>query len=190
MPLRATDNPLVLPLLGLLLEQPRHQYALLTDLRERYGRRVRTSSVYTLVGSLREAGWIDRADPESTGEPPGPVAFRVTSAGQAEVKRRVVADLTDTDPTSSARFVTALAYIGILDRATAISTLTARIEALAQRAVEWEQSVETSGIPAIFMVEVAFVASQTRHDIAWLERFIAQAADPDYPWPDDATAVG
>lgn len=62
MRLRATDSPLVLPLLGLLLEHPRHQYALLAELRDRYGLRVRTGSVYTLVGSLRDAGWIEQAD--------------------------------------------------------------------------------------------------------------------------------
>lgn len=189
MPLRATDNPLVLPLLGLLLERPRHQYALLADLRERYGLRVRTGSVYTLVGSIQEAGWIDQAEKESESEESRPVVFRVTPAGQAEFKRRVVADLTDTDPTNATRFVTALAYIGILDRATAIVTLTTRIEALMRRAEEWERSIETSGISAIFMVEADFVASQTRHDISWLERFIVQAADPDYPWPAGSTAA-
>lgn len=185
MPLRATDNPLVLPLLGLLLEQPRHQYALLTDLRARYGRRVRTGSVYTLVGSLREAGWIQPVEEESTGEQPGPTAFQVTPAGRAEFQRRVVADLTDPDPTNATRFITALAYVGILDRATAIATLRARIDALTRRAEEWERSVETSGLAPIFMVEAEFVASQTRHDISWLERFIGQVTDPGYPWPTD-----
>lgn len=188
MPLRATDNPLVLPLLGLLLEHPRHQYALLRDLRERYGLRVRTGSLYTLVGSLQEAGWIEPAEDGSTSEKPHPVAFRVTPAGRAEFRRRVVADLADTDPTNATKFVMALAYIGILDRPTAIATLTTRIGTLQERVAEWEQSIEISGIAPIFMIEADFVASQTRHDIAWLEQFIIQVSDPDYPWPTDSTA--
>jgi DNA-binding PadR family transcriptional regulator len=187
MPLRATDNPLVLPLLGLLFESPRHQYALLAELRDRYGLRARTGSVYTLVRSIQEAGWIEQAEGDLTSEKSRPVVFRVTPAGQAEFTRRVVADLTDTDPSNATRFVTALAYIGILDRATAIATLTIRIEALRRRAEEWERSVETSGISPILMIETDFVASQTRHDIAWLEQFIIQADDPAYPWPTDAT---
>src|SRR3569833_2509717 len=129
MPLRATDSPLVRPLLGHLLGQPRHQYALLAGLRERYQHlRVLTSSVYTLVGSLREAGWIEAAD---TGEP-ARVDFRLTPDGVAEFRGRVVADLLDTDPANATRFITALAYVGILDRKTASATLDRRVSALRQ----------------------------------------------------------
>lgn len=187
MPLRATDNPLVLPLLGLLLEHPRHQYALLTELRDRYGRRVRTGSLYTLVGSLREVGWIEQTDsePDPASDKAPPVVFGVTPTGRDEFTRRVAADLTDTDPTNATKFVTALAYIGILDRATAITTLDARIETLKQRAHEWEQSIEASGLDSIFMIEAEFVVSQTRHDITWLEQFIQHINNSDYVWPTD-----
>jgi DNA-binding PadR family transcriptional regulator len=180
MPLRATDNPLVLPLLGLLLEHPRHQYALLAGLRERYQHlRVRTSSVYTLVGSLVEAGWIEAAD---TGEPHR-VDFRLTADGVAEFRGRVVADLLDTDPANASRFVTALAYVGILDRGTASATLGRRVSALRQRADDLDAALGTAGVAAVHMIEVEFVASQTRHDIAWLDRFRQQILEPSYEWP-------
>ncbi|MFI1993043.1 PadR family transcriptional regulator [Actinoplanes sp. NPDC020271] len=180
MPLRATDNPLVLPLLGLLVEQPRHQYALLAGLRERYRHlRVRTSSVYTLVGSLHEAGWI---------EPAGgtPVVYQLTRDGVAEFRSRVVHDLEDTDPANAGRFVTALAYIGILDRATAIATVDKRLLALRQRAEDLENAVKSAGGAPVHMIEVAFFASQTRHDIGWLSTLTQQLADPTYEWPLDS----
>jgi DNA-binding PadR family transcriptional regulator len=184
MPLRATDNPLVLPLLGLLLEQPLHQYGLLAALRERYRHlRVRTSSVYTLVNSLREAGWIEPADAGDAGTP---ARFRVSEAGVAEFRGRVVADLEDTDPAAGFRFVTALAYVGILDRKTATVTLDRRAGALRRRAEELEHAVDTAGGPAVHMIEVDFFASQLRHDIAWLERFVARIGDDGYEWPVDA----
>ncbi|WP_306207143.1 PadR family transcriptional regulator [Actinoplanes sp. RD1] len=177
MPLRATDNPLVLPLLGLLLEQPRHQYALLAALRERYHHlRVRTSSVYTLVGSLREAGWIAPEGSE-------PVVFRLTAEGAKAFRQKVAADLADTDPANATRFVTALAYVGILDRATASATLSRRVEELQERAAVLEKAVGSVGLPPVFMIETEFVAAQTRHDIAWLESFIGRIGDPAYPWP-------
>jgi len=187
MPLRATDNALVLPLLGLLLENPRHQYGLLTELRNRYGRRVRTGSLYTLVGSLREAGWIEQADRDRApiDDKAPPVVFHLTPAGRDEFTRRVAADLTDTDPTNATRFVNALAYIGILDRDAAIKTLDARIDALKQRAEEWESSIATSGIDPIYMIEADFVTSQTRHDMTWLQQFIERISDTNYAWPAD-----
>ncbi|GLY15488.1 PadR family transcriptional regulator [Kineosporia rhizophila] len=179
MPLRATDNPLVLPLLGLLLEQPRHQYGLLAGLRERYQHlRVRTGSVYTLVGSLRAEGWIEPAD-QTTDRP----TFQLTEAGIAHFRARVQADLEDADPANAARFVTALAYVGILERSIAVSALTNRVQALRQRAAELEEGLDNAGLPAIYMSETAFFASQTRHDIAWLERFTQEIADPGYAWP-------
>jgi DNA-binding PadR family transcriptional regulator len=182
-PLRATDNPLVLPLLGLLVEQPRHQYALLAALRERYRHlRVRTGSVYTLVGSLQEAGWIAPAAPNA---PAGaqPVAFRLTADGTTEFRRRVVADIEDADPANTGRFITALAYVGILDRPEAITTLTTRVAALRRRAEDLEGAVEAAGLAPIFMIEAAFLASQTRHDTAWLEDFIGRIRDPAFDWP-------
>jgi DNA-binding PadR family transcriptional regulator len=182
MPLRATDNPLVLPLLGLLLEQQRHQYALLTALRERYPQlRVRTGSVYTLVGSLQEAGWI-----EDRGDEDGPVTFRLTPTGVAEFRAKVLAGLRDAEATDPLRFVTSLAYVGILDRATASATLDARLAALRDRAESLDRGLrDAAGVAPVHMVEVAFVASQLRHDIAWLEGFRAQIDDPAYVWPLD-----
>jgi DNA-binding PadR family transcriptional regulator len=177
-PLRAVDNPLVLPLLGLLVEQPRHQYALLAALRERYHHlRVRTASVYTLVASLRETGWIA---PVSGADP---VAFRLTAEGTAEFRRRVVADIEDVEPANAGRFITALAYVGILDRVVAAATLTARVEALRKRADDLDRAVDAAGLAPVYMAEASFFASQTRHDITWLEDFVTKVGDPGYEWP-------
>lgn len=174
MPLRATDNALVLPLLGLLVEQPRHQYGLLSALRERYRHlRVRTGSVYTLVASLRDAGWLEPVDGQ-------PAVFTLTAEGTAEFRRRVVADISDADPASADRFVTALAYVGILDRAAAVTTLEARVQALRKRADDLDRDVARAGLAPIYMVEAVFLASQTRHDIGWLETFVAGIGDD---WP-------
>lgn len=186
MPLRATDNPLVLPLLGLLLEQPRHPYALLTELRSRYRHlRVRTGSVYTLVGSLQEAGWIEPTDRKSEHAEKSRTDFRLTPAGVAEFRNRVANDLEDADPANAMNFLTALAYIGILDRSDAAATLNRRVNVLRQRADELEQALRAAATAPAYMTEVAYAESQTRHEITWLENFIGQVTDPDYEWPID-----
>ena len=70
--------------------------------------------------------------------------------------------------------------------ATARATLDTRLAALRDRADELDRAVRTADAVPVHMAEVAFVASQTRHDIAWLEGFRAQLDDPAYPWPMDA----
>ena len=186
MPLRATDNPLVLPLLGLLLEQPRHPYALLTELRGRYRHlRVRTGSVYTLVGSLQEVDWIDPVD-HKTGTVEKPhTDFRLTPIGVAEFCNKVSNDLEDANPANAMSFLTALAYISILNRQDAAATLQRRIDALQQRADKLEQALHTAATVPVRMVEVAYAVSQTRHDITWLDNLITQITDPAYEWPTD-----
>lgn len=187
MPLRATDNPLVLPLLGLLLEQPRHPYALLTGLRDRYRHlRVRTGSVYTLVGSLQEAGWIEPVGREARPADKSRTDFQLTPAGVGEIRDRVATNLEDADPSNAMNFLTALAYIGILDRNEAAAILGRRIDALRSRADELEQALHTAETAPVHMVEVALAASQTRHDIAWLDNLSTQITDPDYEWPNEA----
>lgn len=140
MPLRATDNPLVLPLLGLLLEQPRHPYALLTELRGRYRHlRVRTGSVYTLVGSLQEVDWIEPVD-HKTGTVEKPhTDFRLTPTGVAEFCNKVSNDLEDANPANAMSFLTALAYISILNRQDAAATLQRRIDALSNAPMNWNK---------------------------------------------------
>ena len=68
MPKNALDNPLVLPILGLLVEQPRHAYAVFSEVRSRYGYlEVRNATVYTLLDRLTAEGWVaDRAGPSAT----------------------------------------------------------------------------------------------------------------------------
>ncbi|RKF22061.1 PadR family transcriptional regulator [Micromonospora globbae] len=184
MPLRATDNPLVVPLLGLLLEQPRHQYALLTALRERYRHlRVRTGSVYTLIRSLEEVGWIEPIRPGAGDN--APVAYQLTPDGIDQFRGKVVTGLQDTEHADATAFVTALAYIGILDRSTARAILGKRLDALRRRVDDLERAIHDADVAPVQMIEVAFSASQTRHDIDWLEHFRRQIADPDYAWPVD-----
>lgn len=191
MPLRAVDNPLVLPLLGLVVEGRRHPYAMLTELRSRYRHlRVRTGTVYTLLKSLEEAGWLSSAAEQDTGAGAGGRAagaprtvYALTPAGAAELRRRVVADLADVGPEAEQRFVTALAYLGSLDREQAVATLAGRRDALQARAAELEAALHAAPVPEIFMIEVAYLLSRTRHDLAWLDEAVTRIRSGGLSWP-------
>ena len=134
MPLDALNNPLVLPLLGLLIEQPTHAYALTQRLAERYPHlEARRSSVTTLVGSLASAGLLSPQRPRRVGRRPPRVSYSLTEAGYAHVRTRITADLVSARPGSS-RFTLALSYLGVLPRGAAADVLGRR---LAAGAIAW-----------------------------------------------------
>src|SRR3954449_8906196 len=102
MPKNALDNPLVLPILGLLIEQPRHAYAVFAELRRRYEYLdVLNATVYTLVRTLTEAGWIEA---DGTGRQSD---LRATREGAVALAERVATQLRETDLTGGPAFMTA-----------------------------------------------------------------------------------
>lgn len=161
MPKNALDNPLVLPILGLLVEQPRHAYALFSELRQRYDYlRVRNATVYTLLDRLTTEGWVsaDRA------------TLAATEAGVTTLAERVRQQLREADPTSGPTFVTALAYIGILPPEEGAAVLEQRVELVSAEIRTLEQAVQDSGEPEIHMIEAHYLLSRLRHDVDWLRR--------------------
>ena len=82
MPLDATRNSLVLPIIGLLVEQPAHAYELTARLAARYPHlKIRRSSVVTLLKSLADGGLLAPGTPESVANRPARTAYRPTDAG-------------------------------------------------------------------------------------------------------------
>jgi DNA-binding PadR family transcriptional regulator len=179
-PLDALDNPLVLPLLGLLIEQPAHAYALAQRLAERYPQlEVRRSSVTTLVGSLAAAGLISAQRPRRVGRRPARVAFALTEAGYGHVRARVAADIVAARA-GSMRFTLALSYIGVLTRSAAAGVLRQRLAVLRPEF----QSLSTQPVlPEFQMLEVAYWQAMVRAEIGWVEelqkRLVADVID----WP-------
>src|SRR3954452_1569249 len=126
MPSDATRNPFVLPLLGLLVEQPAHAYDLAARLAGRYPQLgVTRSSVTTLLKSLADAGLVSGRTPERVGNRPARTAYELTPDGLALFRDRVEEGVRDAQPASTA-FLTALAYLGILPRPQAAAILTER----------------------------------------------------------------
>lgn len=164
MPQNALDNPLVLPILGLLVEQPRHPYALFSELRRRYDYlRVRNATVYTLLDRLTAEGWIGAANDERG-------TLTSTASGRAALAERVRHQLCEADPTGGPAFVTALAYLGILGPAQATAALGTRMELVGRAIHDLEQAIHDAGEPEIHMIEAQYLLSRLRHDLDWLER--------------------
>jgi DNA-binding PadR family transcriptional regulator len=162
-PLDATRNSLVLPILGLLVEQPAHAYDLASRLETRYPHvKTRRSSVVTLVKSLTAGGFLLPGTPESVANRPARTTYQLTDAGIALFRSRVGEGLADAAP-ASADFLTAVAYLGILPTAEAVAVLRARAERLRR-----ETPVIPHGLPEIQMIEVHYWLRVLATEITWL----------------------
>jgi DNA-binding PadR family transcriptional regulator len=153
----------VLPILGLLVEQPAHAYDVAARLEARYPHlKTRRSSVVTLLKSLTDGGLLFPGTPQSVANRPARTTYQPTDAGIALFRSRVRAGLTETAP-ASADFLTALAYLGILPVAEAIAVLRARAERLRH-----ETPVIPPGLPEIQMIEVHYWLRVLATEITWL----------------------
>jgi len=178
-PRSALDNPLILPILGLLTEQPRHPYAVFAELRRRYPYlRVRNATVYTLLESLRARQW---AEPRQDGDHE---ALRVTAAGSAALAERVEQEVRGGDLTGGPSFVTAVAYLSIMPPARAASALRARAAAVAEEARRLRDVLgETAAAPEVHMIEVHYLLARLRHDEQWLAATAGRIETGELAWP-------
>jgi hypothetical protein len=165
-PKNALDNPLVLPILGLLVERPRHAYAVYLE--------VRNATVYTLLGTLTEAGWI---------EPTGTADLRTTRAGGAALADRVAAQLRDADLAGGPAFMTALAYLGILPRDLAVTVLRERVGRLRAERQRLAHAVRGADVAEIHMIEAHYLVARLRHDADWLARLAGRVESGTVTWP-------
>ncbi|MEV4602716.1 helix-turn-helix transcriptional regulator [Amycolatopsis sp. NPDC049253] len=177
MPKNALDNPLVLPILGLLVEQPRHAYAVFSEVRSRYGYlEVRNATVYTLLDRLTAEGWV-----ATTGGAERDV-LAVTDDGVAALAERVRKQL-GADLTGGPPFVTALAYLGILPPSEAQAVLRERIELVRGEIEGLETATREAATLEVHMIEAYYLLSRLRHDIEWLGRTADRIGDGELAWP-------
>jgi DNA-binding PadR family transcriptional regulator len=180
MPTNALANRLVLPILGLLAEHPRHAYALFTELRARYAYvAVRNATVYTLLETLVGHGLLrTRADD------PERLQYRLTAEGRRVLAERVERELTDGDLADRSTFMTALAYLGILDTAAAEEALRTRGERVRTAMARLDRGLaEAAELPELHMIETHYYLDQLRHDRAWLEATSRRIHSGELRWP-------
>lgn len=177
-PLDATRNSLVLPILGLLVEQPAHAYDVAARLVARYPQlKTRRSSVATLLKSLTDGGLLVPGTPESVAGRPRRTTYRPTDAGITLFRSRVREGLAQTAP-ASADFLAAVAYLGILPTAEAIAVLRVRAERLRR-----ETPVIPPGLPAIQMIEVHYWLRVLATEVTWLTETADRLAGGDLEVP-------
>ncbi|MEN0138206.1 MAG: PadR family transcriptional regulator [Rhodococcus sp. (in: high G+C Gram-positive bacteria)] len=188
MPGRVLDNPLVVPVLGLLLESPMHPYRLEVTLRERSEEGqwpLNRGSLNNVVAALAGAGWIEEHERAQRDGRPARTVYALTDTGRAELVTRL-----DTQIRSAARefspFFAAISYLGALGREAALDALTERAERLTAR-IESDQTRLTrtlnDGAPALFVLEANYALHAARSELAWISSTMSDIRDGHLIWP-------
>ena len=178
MPKSALDNPLILPILGLLVERPRHPYAIFAELRRRYPYlHVRNATVYTLLDTLKAVGWIEARDDG------GHESLHATGSGAAALAERVAGEVRVGDLTGGPSYMTALAYLSIMIPERAADALRARASALADEAQRLQQTLDRTGAPEVHMIEAHYLLARLQHDREWLTTTAQRIQARELAWP-------
>ncbi|OZD85711.1 hypothetical protein CH273_02935 [Rhodococcus sp. 05-339-2] len=177
MPTNALLNPLVLPILGLLVEEPRHSYAIFTELRSRHAHMtVRNGTVYTLIERLRAEGWIRNDDSRT------PSTVEITPEGVEALRQKVIRQVIDSELIDGHAFTTALAYVGILDKQDARELLSVRATAVRDALAGLDDVLRKTDVPPLHMIEAHYMRSKLAHDADWLEQTIADVDSGNLVW--------
>jgi DNA-binding PadR family transcriptional regulator len=176
-PKDASRNSLVLPLLGLMVEQPGHAYELTARLRSRYRHDVTRSTVTSLLRSMERDGVVAPGDPVRVGNRPARRAYALTDAGFDDFRRRVERALTDS-PTASPDFVMGVAYASVLSAAYAKELLERRASRLTG------EIDELGALPTgVHMLEVDYWSAVVSAERAWILRLAGRIREGDIEWP-------
>ncbi|MFC9552216.1 helix-turn-helix transcriptional regulator [Rhodococcus sp. NPDC056960] len=188
MPARVLDNPLVLPVLGLLLEAPMHPYQVEVTLRDRSEEGqwpLNRGSLNNVVGALAAAGWIEEHERAQRDGRPARTVYALTDTGRAELVTRLDAQIRSAAHEFSP-FFAAISYLGALGRDGAVAALTERAERLTAR-IESDQARLTraldEGVPRLFVVEVDYALHAARSELAWITSTISDIHAGHLTWP-------
>jgi DNA-binding PadR family transcriptional regulator len=180
MPLDASRNSLVLPILGLLGERPAHAYDLATRLQERYAHLTATrSTVTTLLKSLHRDGLVAAREPGRVGNRPPRTEYELTTPGVSCFREKVESGLRDT-PVASVDFALAVAYLGSLAADEAVALLSARADRL---------SLQQAALPAgstamaeLRTLEYGYWHGLVAAELAWIAALVARIRSAELAW--------
>jgi DNA-binding PadR family transcriptional regulator len=188
MPRRALDNPIVLAVLGLLLEQPMHPYQMLSELRERsdsHAAAMTRGTLYNTVAAMTDAGWVAAQGQERAGNRPERTVYELTQPGREELVRRLDSQIRNPQREFS-QFLGAVSHVGALGPDGAVEALTERAGRLRQRTAEDERRLAEAlagGVPRLFVIEAEYALSLARAEAAWIDTVVADIRGGALAWP-------
>lgn len=168
-------TPAELTLLGLLVEQPRHGYQLEEVITERGMRdwtEIGFSSIYYLLGKLRDRGLAEEVDPQPGAKGKARRVFAATARGRHDCARAAEAAVAELRPVFPPVLV-GLANQPLIPPARLRAALAQRAEALTERIAAVEQAAQTPA-PEFARAIFDYSLSQLRAEQAWLAEYLGE----------------
>ncbi|MGC5361379.1 helix-turn-helix transcriptional regulator [Streptomyces sp. DT24] len=188
MPRRVLDNPIVLAVLGLLLEQPSHPYQMLAELRDRsdnHAAALNRGTLYNVVAASAEAGWVAAQGRQRSGNRPERTVYALTQAGRDELVRRLDSQIRVPERELS-RFLGAVSHLGALGPDGAVDALAERGRRLRQRTEADEGRLAEAlagGVPRLHVIEAEYALSLAHRELAWIDSVIDDIRGGSLTWP-------
>jgi DNA-binding PadR family transcriptional regulator len=185
MPRDALDNPVVLAALGALLERPMHAYQLAGVLAGR-GVPVNRGSLYDTLEAMTRAGWTEAQPAERPGARPQRTPYALTQAGQAELVRRLDAQVR-APRREFPEFLGAVSHIGVLGPQRAAGALVERAGRLAALIAEDQQRLDEAlaggTVPRLFVIEAEYALAMLRAEEDWVLALAEEINSGRLTWP-------
>jgi len=187
MPKRTTDNPLVLPLMGLLMERPMHPYEMAATLRER-GKdaavRVNRGSLYDVVRAIEAEGWIGAVETVRDGGRPARTVYELTDPGRDVFTTRLDRQIREPER-EFPRFLTAVAYLGALGPSGALAALRERETRLDTLIDHDRGAIDRTRdiVPRLYVIEAEYAVHMLDGERAWVRAIADEIRLGTLAWP-------
>jgi DNA-binding PadR family transcriptional regulator len=185
MPRDALASPVVLATLGALLERPMHAYQLTGVLAER-GVPVNRGSIYDTLDATTRAGWTEARPAEQVGARPQRTPYALTPAGQAELARRLDAQVRMPHQ-EFPEFLGAVSHLGVLGPERAAGALAERAGRLESLITDGEQRLAEAlgrgAAPRLFVIEAEYALAMLRAERNWVLALAEDISSGRLAWP-------
>ena len=170
-----------LAVLGLLVEQPLHGYAIERLIDERGMRNwtaIGFSSIYQVLDQLVTSGWAEVQVEAAPGRGKERRVHHVTTGGLRHWEAKALSALADVE-TDPGDFLMALSGLPFPDRAAVVDALRRRAEHLESRLADLNRDLmEVRPVPRHVEAMFAYTSSRVACEKDWVRSYLADLANP------------
>jgi DNA-binding PadR family transcriptional regulator len=172
---RKVANPLAFAVLGSLGERPMHPYEISRMLKSRgkdLSIKLNYGSLYSVVGALEKAGFIESVETVRDGNRPEKTVYAITAAGRAEFDDWL-AELLGKPEREFSQLEAGLAYLPAFSPDRVVELLDQRVKGLVAEVEQLEaahESMASMKLPRIFWVESEFRLALVQAELTYVRR--------------------